>query len=78
MVSVVITNTPTDTHGFTKNPPHHVDPDNINPGMDYFLKKAHSENYGKWGITYDGHNKVINYKDYNVKYFILKFSTQNL
>ena len=47
MVSVVITNTPTDTHGFTKNPPHHVDPDNINPGMGYFLKKAHSENYGK-------------------------------
>ena len=43
--------------------------------MDDFLEKAHYENSGKRGITYDGHYKVINNKEYNVKYFILKFST---
>ena len=62
----------------TKNPPHCIDPDKIKPGMDFFLEKAHSDNSGKWGITYNGHYKVINDKDYNVKYFILKFSTHNM
>ena len=78
MVSMVLTNATTDTHDLTKNTPHCVYPDNINPGMDYFLKQAHYDNYRKCVITYNGHYKVINHKDYNVKYLILKFSTQHM
>ena len=40
MVSMVLTNVPTDTHNLTKNPDHFIDTDNINPGMDYFLEKG--------------------------------------
>ena len=67
MASVVLTTAPTDTHYLTKNPPHFVDPNNIKPGMNYFLKKAHYDNSKKGVVTYNGHFKVINYKDYNVK-----------
>ena len=75
IVYMFLTNSPTDTHHLNNNPPHWVYPDNINPVMDDFPEKAHYENSGKRVITYDGHYKVINNKEYNVKYFILKFST---
>ena len=78
MVSMVLTSAPTNNHGLTNNPPHCVDTNNNKAGMDYFLKKEHSGNDGKWGITYNVHYKVINEKEYNVKYRIIKFITQHL
>ena len=53
MVSMVLATTPSDTHDLTKNQPHCVDPNNIKPGMDYFLGKAHYDNTGKWIITFN-------------------------
>ena len=38
MFSPIITNAPIDTHDLTKNLLHCVDPDRVNPDMDYFPK----------------------------------------
>ena len=53
MVFMVLTTAPTDTHDFTNNPYHCIDTDNIKPGMDYFLEKAHYENSAKYVMTYN-------------------------
>ena len=66
MVYMVITNAPTDTHDLSKNPPQCVDPDNIKSGVYYFFKKGIFWKLWEVGITYIGHYKVINDKDYNI------------
>ena len=66
MVSMVITNAPTDTHDLSKNPPQYVDPDNIKSGVYYFFKKGTFWILWEVGINYIGNCKVINDKDYNI------------
>ena len=62
MVFMFLTDTPTDTHDLTKNPNQCIYPETIKPSMDYFLKKANSENDRKWEVStkaIDGNYWVI-------------------
>ena len=75
-VSPVPTTAPTDIHDLTKNRLRCVDPDSVDPDMDYFPEKAYSDDSGQWEITYHGHYKVLTNKDSDVKYLLHQCGTE--